>query len=250
MCDLSAADLLVGWERALGQSADEQALTLLAVALPDAAPEALARLTVGRRDAALLTLRERVFGPRLVSRTTCPSCGESLELDFAAGDIRASGSSSEAEGGGDEAALALTHSGYEVRFRLPNTLDVRAAGRAGTLQGARSALLERCVLEAWRSGDTVLASALPEAVREALASRMVELEPEADVRLALSCPACGYDWQAPFDIGAYLWEELHAWALRTLHDVHLLARNYGWREADILALSPRRRQIYLDMVQG
>ena len=36
-------------------------------------------------------------------------------------------------------------------------------------------------------------------------------------------------------------------ALRLLGHVHALARAYGWREADILAMSPARRQVYLDL---
>ena len=40
---------------------------------------------------------------------------------------------------------------------------------------------------------------------------------------------------------------MHAWARRTLRDVHVLARAYGWREADVLALSPTRRQIYVEL---
>jgi hypothetical protein len=35
-----------------------------------------------------------------------------------------------------------------------------------------------------------------------------------------------------------------------LRDVHALATAYGWREADIVAMSPWRRQVYLDMVSG
>ena len=47
---------------------------------------------------------------------------------------------------------------------------------------------------------------------------------------------------------SYLWHEVDAWALRLLRDVHRLARAYSWREADILALSPSRRQCYLDLL--
>lgn len=50
-----------------------------------------------------------------------------------------------------------------------------------------------------------------------------------------------------FDIGAYLWEEVDAWADRTLRDVHLLAASYGWSERDILDLSPARRGRYLEL---
>jgi hypothetical protein len=253
----SAAELLTTWERGQGGSGDVQALALLATSLPAASPGALARLSIGRRDAALLTMRERVFGARLTGRAPCPACGEGLELDFTADQIRAP----EAGGGddagdvappsGDEAVeLELTHDGYSVRFRLPNTLDARAAACAPDLAAARAALIERCVIEAQHRDVAVVASALPEAVCSALAGRMAELDPQADVRLALTCPACGHAWSAPFDIGAYFWEELHAWAMRILREVHILAHAYGWSEADILALSPARRRAYLEMVEG
>jgi hypothetical protein len=262
MRDLSAADLLVGWEHGLGRGADERALILLAVALPDTTAHALARLPIGQRDAALLTMRERVFGSRMVSRAACPACGESLEMNFTVDEIRAQGPGAEAGARPVEdaqasvplhdyaATLAIAQAGYEIRFRLPNTLDVWAAARTGNLNEARSALLERCVLEASYEGSQIAAGALPEAVRTAIAGHMAESDPQGDVRLGLTCQACNHAWQAPFDIGAYFWEELHAWALRMLREVHILASAYGWREADILALSPTRRQMYMDMVQG
>jgi hypothetical protein len=77
---------------------------------------------------------------------------------------------------------------------------------------------------------------------------MAEADALGDVQLALTCPQCGHEWQAPFDIASFLWTEINAWAHRTLQDVHELARAYGWREADILALSPWRRQVYLEMI--
>ena len=66
----------------------------------------------------------------------------------------------------------------------------------------------------------------------------------------MTCPACGRFWQAAFDIASYLWSELDALAQRLLGEVHTLARAYGWREADVLSMSPWRRQFYLEMVRG
>jgi hypothetical protein len=36
-------------------------------------------------------------------------------------------------------------------------------------------------------------------------------------------------------------------AMRLVGDVHALARIYGWTEADVLAMSPRRRATYLEL---
>ena len=65
----------------------------------------------------------------------------------------------------------------------------------------------------------------------------------------LSCPACAGAWSATFDIAGFLWKEIHAWAKTALRGVHVLARAYGWRESDVLALSPTRRQIYLELAR-
>ena len=86
----------------------------------------------------------------------------------------------------------------------------------------------------------------PEIV-SAIETRMTEIDPQAEIDLALECPSCGHQWAAAFDIATFLWKELHVWALRTLRDVHSLARSYGWREADVLALSATRRQIYMEL---
>jgi hypothetical protein len=52
-----------------------------------------------------------------------------------------------------------------------------------------------------------------------------------------------------FDIASFLWRETHGWAQGTLRDVHGLAAAYGWREEDVLRLSPTRRQIYLELAR-
>jgi hypothetical protein len=77
---------------------------------------------------------------------------------------------------------------------------------------------------------------------------MAACDPQAEVLLDLNCPACGHGWQALFDVVAFFWAELAAQAKRLLREVHTLARAYGWREADILGMSARRRQFYLEMV--
>jgi hypothetical protein len=77
---------------------------------------------------------------------------------------------------------------------------------------------------------------------------MEEADPLTAMQLALSCPECGYQWQTAFDIESFFWSEINAWANRMLHEVHTLALRYGWREMDILAMSPWRRQFYLNMV--
>src|SRR4030067_663874 len=80
---LTVSDVLSVWERGQGLHPVDRALLLLAAAQPGTPWEQLARLPVGQRDARLLALHERTFGPRLASYAECPRCGERLEFDCA-----------------------------------------------------------------------------------------------------------------------------------------------------------------------
>ncbi len=240
---LTASQLLHVWEQARSQTPVQRALTLLALAVPAEPPDALVRYRIGRRDRELLALRERLFGSRLTGMASCPSCGQPVEVDFAVADIRTDQSQDHEE------IHLLQVEEYEVSFRLPVCDDLDSIDpRAGESE-KKSALIRRCVAGA-RRGTDVLSDPLPESVVQAVSQRMSELDPEGDIQLTLTCPKCGDGWLAPLDIVSYLWNEIHAWAGRTLRDVHALASAYGWREAEILSLTPSRRQAYLEMIQS
>src|SRR5215472_11256084 len=84
-----ASELLAVWERARGQPATRRALALLGAVYQDGHQEELAKLSVGRRDGLLLSLREALFGSHLTALTTCPQCGQQLELNMDAPALRA-----------------------------------------------------------------------------------------------------------------------------------------------------------------
>jgi hypothetical protein len=63
----SASELLTVWEQGQDKSLPERGLALLVAACPEYPKEALSKLSIGRRDARLLRLREWLFGPQIVS---------------------------------------------------------------------------------------------------------------------------------------------------------------------------------------
>jgi hypothetical protein len=239
----AASEVLFAWEQGSGSDPAERALRLLALALPEEPAESLAALPVGERDGRLLELREILFGARLTAVAACPACGERVELAIDGPQLR-----SRLRPG--RAPRPVTVDGYRVWFRLPTTADLAAAARAAEPEAARAVLLGRCVERAEREGVMVAPAELPEAAVTALAERMERADPLADARLSARCPACGHRWEVPFDIVSFLWAEIEGWAHRTLYDVHALASAFGWREADILAMAPRRRAFYLELVSG
>ncbi|MBO0859245.1 MAG: phage baseplate protein [Chloracidobacterium sp.] len=245
MKPLSASELLSIWERGQERSPGVRALLLLeSTASGDQSP---AKLSVGRRDALLLSLRETLFGSRFVGLAACPNCGQLSELTFESSEIRSSADNAQPE------TLRVRAGGYEARFRLPNTEDllaVAAFARCDTSSAAES-LLTRCLIQARRKGQPVSIEStrdLPPSLLAAIGEKMEQADPQANVQLILNCYACDHNWPANFDIVSYLWSEIDDWARRILSEVYTLASAFGWREADILGMSARRRRLYMEMV--
>jgi hypothetical protein len=235
----TAPAMLDTWERGLGQGPVQRGLTLLALAFPGDDPDALAALSVGERDRRLLALREVLFGARSTGLVACPRCGEQVELEFALGDLRAAPPA--------PGPLVLSGDDHELHLRLPDSRDLLAAAAAGE-DDAPLVLLSRCVVAGHVGSEPARADRLSPELVAAAGRALAQADPQADMRFALTCPACGNGWSAPFDVVPFLWTELDAWAGRTLADVHALAGAYGWSEAEILALAPGRRASYLRMV--
>jgi hypothetical protein len=242
MRSLSPSDIVQIWEIGQRQHPLDRALTLLSFALPERTWEELASLTIGQRDGYLMTLRELTLGTKMDGFARCPQCQESLEFGLEVGDIRVA------------AAIAPSYTveaeGIQVQFRLPTSWDLAAIVQYPDLDTARWQLAQCCITQVSQDGVAIGMAELPATVLGLVGDRMAECDPQAEVLLDLSCPACSHSWQVLFDIVSFFWAELNIQAKRLLREIHTLARFYGWREADILAMSATRRQCYLDMVNG
>lgn len=240
---LAGRDLLNLWEQGERLLPIDRAVALVAAAFPEFAWDELVALSIGQRDELLLELREGLFGPRMEVFVECPRCQQQLEFALSTMDLRAM---SPAESPPLEATLTVGE--VEVLYRLPNSADMAEIAAHSEVNAARADLLRRCVLEARRGQEEIPIEALPESAVQLLAGEMEAKDPLAELRIGLSCPECKHTWSALLDIVSFLWIEISVKVRRLLHEVHLLARYYGWREADILAMSSRRRLLYLEMV--
>lgn len=277
MKPLSAAELLGVWEHGLNQTMLNRTLLLLTAASPELDFAGVARLSIGQRDTRLMELRKGLFGSQLVNTARCPQCSERVEWESDIDDmhIQPALSTSSLE------VFHLEEEEYQLRFRLPNSMDIAeaienvlekngrllmqqeavewsdasphedaTAGSHSKGEQADKALLKSCILNAEHSGKAYDINELPASVLEALSHRIMELDPQAEIRIDLTCPECSHHWEVLFDITRFLWTEINAWAERTLQTVHRLARAYGWSEQEILSLSPVRRQLYLGLVSS
>lgn len=253
MRPFSVPELLTVWEHGLGALPWQRALTILSAANPHSPPSALARLSVGRRDTDLLQLREWAFGKDLTLVAVCPACQQTLEFTLPVARLRGPEALSAGEQASEsESRVELHDAGqrrYEIRFRPVNSADLAACTGLDVAAATRK-LINSCVVEASRQGESVSPQELPDEVVQQLLEPLAASDPQAERRIELSCPECHENWSEVFDIVSFFWTEIDAWARRTLREVNVLARTYGWHEDEILGMSPLRRQIYLAMAQA
>lgn len=232
MTPLSPARLLAVWESGARRHPIDRAVLLHALAEPQLAPDTVADQPLGRRNAAILALREACFDGPLAAWVDCPDCGErmSFEVDTAALPPRP-------DGPADPLRLG------PLTLALPTSRHLAQTLAHTDPDAAAQALLRVCLEEAG-AADAATLDEWIDAAGEAIDAA----DPWADLALSLSCPACQAPVEASFDIADYVWDELGGHAQALLDEIHQLAMAYGWSEGQILALSDTRRAAYLARV--
>ncbi|MFB7276255.1 hypothetical protein ACFCZV_04020 [Streptomyces hydrogenans] len=239
------ADVLHLWEGGLDSTPAARALLIASTAAASHGGQDIADQPWSAVNSSLLELRCEMFGDALPCTTDCPACGDSLDVTVAAEELRPAATRARAgeEAGAVPATDTWTTGGFTITYRALTGRDVRAVDP--TAPGARRTLLRRCLLSVSPPVDD-----LPDDVLDALAPRLAELDPGADTVLTLDCPQCAHRWEAALDIADHVWTDVSGYARRILHDVHALARAYGWSEAEVLAVTPARRRFYLEVSSG
>lgn len=225
-----------------GGTPHERAVAAVA-ALTDHSPSEAEGWPLPVYDAQLLTLYRQRYGQRLRAVSPCPECDGLLELNFAVDDLLAA----LAAPSPDE--LTLDVDGYELTLRLPAIADLVRAQRGGDLERAQREITAGCVCACVHGGVAVGPADLPAAVMERVEQQLGRFDLGAEA-IELTCPDCATRWSATLDVTTLVLAELDAETHRLLTDVHILARAYGWSEAEIAALPPRRRRRYVEMVLG
>lgn len=239
----TATDLVALWEQGEELQAVNRALLLLSMAQPGLGTAQLGALSVGQQNKHLLEIQIALFGTQVRAYDECSDCSERLEFTV---DLSAFRSPSSPE----QVPLAVNVSldGYEVTAIAPTGADLAAiAGSCGVAEAAAS-LVERCILEAHHGDQKVTAIELPKTVIGLLADTLAQTDPLALIEIHLRCPECGHLWTAVLDLTRIIWAKLDGRVRRLLWEVDVLAKAYGWSEAEILGLTPKRREAYLRLV--
>jgi hypothetical protein len=237
---LPDSDLLQLWEDGARRHPIDRALLLLGAAQPDAPYDALADWPLGHRNRAIGDLRAACFGHGIHGWVECPRCGDRLEFET---DWRAL-----AAAAGNDQRDGPILVGARV-FRLPTSRDLARVATESDPHVAAIRLVANCLLGPSDSGPHDAGAWSDEELDE-IGDRMAQADPLAETRLTLACPTCAHAWEEGLDIATFVWAEIDARAKRILYEVHRLASAYGWAETQILALSTRRRALYLEMVHA
>jgi len=210
---------------------------------------AVQSLPVGDREALLLHLRRLTLGDALPCVLTCPACGEKMDLELTASELLLPPQTL----GRREQEMTLEggEQTYRVQFRLPTGADQEAVAPQGTQNPEEAArqIARRCVNRVVEEGGgEVGEEAWPKALVPELSEEMEALDPQAELRINVQCPACGYAFSFLFDTAAYFSEELERRETQLYREVHTLAFYYHWSEMEIMNLTLQERARYIELI--
>jgi hypothetical protein len=232
MRPLTQADSLALWEMGRLLHPLDQGVLAAQTAFPSER-DSVADWPLGRRNRALAELSCASFGAELRGWTACKHCAERLEFEIDGRSL--------AESAMPEHDTSVTVDGHS--YRLPTSRDLAAIVQERDAAEAAQQLLRKCSLE-----EEQTKRLWSEEEMEAVGERLSAADPLAEIVLSFDCPSCCAHFEDCLDLPSFLWSEIEGRAKRVLMEVHTLASAYGWSQAEILSLSPARREFYVEMV--
>ena len=242
MRSLNSEDCLRIWEHTYAASPIGQALSILQVAHPESEYDALADLPVGERDRSLLLIRQATFGDHFEAYDECPQCSKGVEYAFTATELR-----SESPAPDVVPALELESHQQTIELSPLTTRDLLTINKQGEIDAMELLLQSNSLSANTKSWILTLEPEQREDIATAIEAHLEQIDPLSNISFVSNCPYCPHEWEAPFDIGSFLWKEVSIEAKRLLQEIHILASRYGWSEREILRLSKTRRHVYLSL---
>lgn len=211
---------------------------LVTVSGTDMRPGKAEELTAADRDRLLAVIYMRTYSSRIESTVNCGNCAVPFDVDFSLEELVKHLDSEANQTNIEEVSDGVFKLPDGRCFRLPTGKD-ECAVLGMSLEEAKKALLERCVVE----GD-------PTRDPEILQRAMEDLAPLLDLDMDARCPECGHQQMVHFDIQYYLLYRLRQEQKQLALEVHRLASVYGWSLSEILGLPRRVRRTYVELVES
>jgi len=231
------------WEIANMQHPVDRAISILLEAFPDKSWEELVRLSLGERNEFLLSARENIFGSRFEGSGICEHCKKGLDFIADADELRIESDIDRRD------VYKMELDECEIEFRSLNSIDLAAVASYKNTKELRKMLAKRSILK-MRGDNDISYDNLGDGLIDALSENLSRIDPMAVMKIDLACPECGGDLSLSLDIVSFFWKEIDAQAKRLMREVNVLARYYGWSEADILSMSAARRYYYMEMAEA
>jgi hypothetical protein len=184
-------------------------------------------LSVGDRQYLVRQIGARLGPDTVWLGGTCQTCDGPFEVPVTQSDLPVK------PAGPGYPQTRLSVEGTACVLRSPTGADQEAI--AGLPPGAAADALFALLVEQVETG------ALGVEAKQQLEAAIEDLSPEVALEVATSCPECGAALR--IEIDPYL--ALSRPSSDILDEIHLIASQYHWSEAEILALPRARRQAYL-----
>lgn len=223
-------------------------------------PAIVRSLLVGDRDYLVLKLRQITFGNKVEATLVCPNpeCEEKIDINFDTREIpiKQGKISSRFFTTKLPKKTAFKDDGgknqYQVEFRLPNGGDQEELASLALKNETEAVnkLFSRCIRRIGRLTkiDESLVQKLSIPAREKIEKTMKELAPQVDPEMEAVCPGCNTVFPFPFNMAQFFLNEINMNLDQLYQEVHFLAFYYKWSEAEILAMTQKKRRKYLELL--
>jgi hypothetical protein len=205
---------------------------------------AMLELPVGLQIEALMALADLSDTLPFFWRFRCRAaqCGAESEFELTADEL-----SSLADRFREDETVSALAAGIQITLRRPTGRD--QLEWLEDVAGAPQTMLRRILIappldELERNGIGI------DVIEAAVDEAMDEFDPLPGFEMQVVCPECGATTKAAPELTAAALQRLVSAQERLLDDVHTIALNYHWTEAEILAMPVWRRQGYLARIEA